>query len=68
MLQLPKGPYPSRRSRHSLRVETALPHDVSVSFDWIVQWRENVNDGVYAVPGFLIRAADGSRDSLETGP
>jgi hypothetical protein len=43
------------------RVETALPHDVSVSFDWIVQWRENVNDGVYAVPGFLIRAADGSR-------
>src|ERR1700747_382423 len=43
------------------RVEAALPHDVSVSFDWIVQWRENVNDGVYAVPGFLIRAADGSR-------
>jgi len=42
------------------RVETALPHGVSVSFDWIVQWRENVNDGVYAVPGFLIRAADGS--------
>jgi hypothetical protein len=41
-------------------VEAALPHDVSVSFDWIVQWRENVNDGVYAVPGFLIRAADGS--------
>src|SRR5580692_6789182 len=43
------------------RVETALPDNVSVSFDWIVQWRENVNDGVYAVPGFLIRAADGSR-------
>jgi Alginate export len=43
------------------RVEAALPHDVSVSFDWIVQWRESVNDGVYAVPGFLIRAADGSR-------
>lgn len=43
------------------RVETSLPHDVSVSFDWIVQWRENVNDAVYAVPGFLIRAADGSR-------
>ena len=43
------------------RVETTLPRDVSVSFDWIVQWRENVNDGVYAVPGFLIRAADGNR-------
>jgi hypothetical protein len=43
------------------RVETTLPDDISVSFDWIVQWRENVNDGVYNVPGFLIRAADGSR-------
>src|ERR1700740_3634707 len=43
------------------RVEGTLPHNVSVSFDWIVQWRENLNDGVYAVPGFLIRAANGSR-------
>jgi hypothetical protein len=42
-------------------VETAFPHDVTVSFDWIVQWRESLQDGVYAVPGFLIRAADGSR-------
>ena len=42
------------------RIETALAHGVSVSFDWIVQWRENISDGVYAVPGFLIRAADGS--------
>jgi Alginate export len=42
-------------------VETAFPHDVTVSFDWIVQWRESLDDGVYAVPGFLIRAADGSR-------
>jgi hypothetical protein len=42
-------------------VETALPHDVFVSVDWIFQWRESLQDGVYAVPGFLIRAADGSR-------
>ena len=42
-------------------VETMLPHDVSVSFDWIVQWRENPNDAVYNVPGFIVRAADGSR-------
>ena len=44
------------------RVETALPHDVSVSLDWIFQWRENVRDGVYAVPGFLIVPAGNSRD------
>ena len=42
-------------------VETALPHAVTVSVDWIFQWRESLDDGVYAVPGFLIRAADGSR-------
>lgn len=43
------------------RVEVTLPYGVTGSFDWIVQWRESLDDGVYAVPGFLIRAADGSR-------
>lgn len=43
------------------RVEVTLPYGVTASFDWIVQWRESLDDGVYAVPGFLIRAADGSR-------
>jgi len=43
------------------RVETALPHDVSLSVDWIVQWRESLADGVYAVPGFLIKAGNDSQ-------
>jgi len=43
------------------RVETAFSHGVTVSVDWIFQWRESLEDGVYAVPGFLIRPADGSR-------
>jgi hypothetical protein len=30
--------------------------------------RLNLDDGVYAVPGFFIRAADGSRVLLDTGP
>jgi hypothetical protein len=38
-------------------VETALPHNLTVSFDWIFQWRESLRDGVYSVPGFLIIAA-----------
>ena len=42
-------------------VEASTLHDVSLSFDWIFQWRQSLDDGVYAVPGFLIRAADGSR-------
>jgi hypothetical protein len=42
-------------------VEASAPHNVSLSFDWIFQWRQSRDDGVYAVPGFLIRPADGSR-------
>ena len=39
-----------------------LPHSVTASFDWIVQWRQSLDDGVYSVPGSLIRAAGGSRE------
>jgi Alginate export len=31
--------------------ETALSHNLTVSVDWIVQWRESLRDGVYSVPG-----------------
>ena len=43
------------------RIEGTFPHEISASFDWIVYWRQSLDDGVYSVPGFLIRAADGSR-------
>ena len=36
------------------RIQTQLPHGVSVSTDLVVQWRENLHDGVYADPGFLL--------------
>jgi Alginate export len=42
-------------------VQTQFPHNVSVSTDWLFYWRESLLDGVYAVPGFLIRPADDSR-------
>ncbi|HYU47935.1 MAG TPA: hypothetical protein VEK84_17365 [Terriglobales bacterium] len=35
-------------------IETALPHGVTASADWIFQWPESLRDGVYSVPGFLI--------------
>ncbi len=41
-------------------VELTLPHNVSASFDWIVQWRQSLDDGVYNVPGSLIRAGNAS--------
>jgi len=43
------------------KVEITLPHNVSASFDWIVQWRESLDDGVYNVPGSLIRAGNASQ-------
>jgi hypothetical protein len=43
------------------RMSAQLPHAVTFSTDLVVQWRENLNDGVYAVPGFLLVASEGSR-------
>jgi hypothetical protein len=43
------------------RLQTRLPYGVSVSTDLVVQWRESLYDGVYAVPGFLLVPAGGSR-------
>jgi hypothetical protein len=43
------------------RIQTHLPHAVTVSTDLVIQWRENVHDGVYAVPGFLLVPAGASR-------
>jgi hypothetical protein len=49
------------------KIEGLFPHNVSVAPDWIFQWRESLEDGVYSVPGprnpsqSVIRAADGSK-------
>ena len=43
------------------RIQTQLPHGISVSTDLVAQWRQNLRDGVYAVPGFLQVAAGNSR-------
>ena len=43
------------------RAQFQLPRGISVSTDLVAQWRENLNDGVYAVPGFLLVAAGDSR-------
>jgi hypothetical protein len=48
------------------RIETALPHNVTASFDWIFQWRESLRDGVYSAPGFLIIPA-GKSDARFVG-
>jgi hypothetical protein len=42
------------------RLQTWLPHGVSISTDLVAQWRESLKDGVYAVPGFLLVPAGSS--------
>ena len=46
------------------RVELTLPHDVSVSADWIVQWRQSLEDGVYASAGLFDQACGWQQGTL----
>lgn len=55
------GPGPVNFIDMHPRIQTHLPHGISISTDVVAQWRENVNEGVYAVPGFLLVPANGSR-------
>jgi hypothetical protein len=41
-------------------VLTEWGHGVTVSTDWIFYWRQSLQDGVYNVPGTLIRASGNS--------
>lgn len=55
------GPGPVNFIDAHPQIQTQLGHGVSAVTDLVVQWRENLNDGVYAVPGFLLVPASGSR-------
>jgi len=55
------GPGPINFMDFHPKIETDLTHGIWWSADWVFQWRENINDGVYNIPGFLIAPANGSR-------
>jgi hypothetical protein len=55
------GPGPVNFIDFHPRVQTQLTRAITVSTDVVFQWRESLLDGVYAVPGFLLRPADGSQ-------
>jgi Alginate export len=55
------GPGPQNFIDLHPQILTHFPHGISLSADWVFQWRESLLDGVYAVPGFLIRPAGNSR-------
>lgn len=55
------GPGPMNFMDVHPRIDTTFPQGVTWSFDWIVWWRQSLDDGVYSVPGFLIRPAHGSQ-------
>jgi hypothetical protein len=44
----------------------ALPHAVNLTADWVIWWRQSLEDGVYNVPGNLLVAA-GSSDARFVG-
>jgi hypothetical protein len=54
------GPGPLNFRDLHPRVLTDWGHGVTLSTDWIFYWRQSLNDGVYSVPGMLIRASGGS--------
>lgn len=54
------GPGPLNFRDLHPRVLTDWGHGVTVSTDWIFYWRQSLNDGVYSVPGMLIRASGNS--------
>ena len=54
------GPGPLNFRDLHPRVLTDWGHGVTVSTDWIFYWRQSLNDGVYSVPGMLIRSSGNS--------
>ena len=54
------GPGPLNFRDLHPRVLTAWGHGVIVSADWIFYWRQSLQDGVYSVPGMLIRSSGNS--------
>jgi len=54
------GPGPVNFRDIHPRVLTEWGHGVTVSTDWIFYWRQSLQDGVYSVPGTLIRASGNS--------
>jgi hypothetical protein len=55
------GPGPMNFIDVHPRIQTVFPHNVSVMTDLVLYWRESLLDGVYNVPGSLVRPTDDSR-------
>ncbi len=53
------GPLNSRDLHPNVRL--FLPHGIAINADWLLWWRQSVEDGVYGVPGNLLIPAGGSR-------
>lgn len=42
-------------------LDLTFPHGVSFTGDWVIYWRQSLHDGVYSVPGELLRTGQLSR-------
>jgi Alginate export len=67
----PRGAYfgligangPSNNVSPHLSISLTLPKDISFSVETWAFWRESTNDGLYNVPGFLLRPGFGNPES-----
>jgi hypothetical protein len=55
------GPGPVNFMDIHPRLQTQFPRGVTVSTDWVFQWRQSTLDGIYTVPGSLLRSTGTSR-------
>ncbi len=55
------GPGPVNFMDIHPRLQTQLPRGLTVSTDWVFQWRQSTLDGIYTVPGSLLRPTGTSR-------
>jgi hypothetical protein len=42
-------------------IRTYFPHNISADSDWVIWWRESLNDGIYNVPGNLLVPSSNSQ-------
>jgi len=48
------GPGPVNFRDLHPEIKTSFPHGISVGVDWVIWWRQSLQDGVYSVPGNLL--------------
>jgi len=55
------GPRPINFYDLHPNIRTYFPHNISADTDWVIWWRQSLNDGIYNVPGNLLVPSNNSQ-------